>query len=178
MPSISTIYQEFSEHVRPRGWREDVTGNNYSAAALKEKSERENCVGRLVLLHSSSFYPFFLVCRHALGKDFDLGWIKICGWIICGHVMPWSRSFNKVLVWSLSVIWCGHRRQENKHCGMTSFKMLLQLAVVLMMVVMHFASASDNQCPVECSCLGSIVECERLQLVAAPNGLPPWTENL
>lgn len=36
----------------------------------------------------------------------------------------------------------------------------------------------DNQCPVECGCLGNVVDCSSLQLIGAPSGLPPWTEIL
>ncbi|XP_076641967.1 leucine-rich repeats and immunoglobulin-like domains protein 3 [Halictus rubicundus] len=36
----------------------------------------------------------------------------------------------------------------------------------------------DNQCPVECGCLGNVVDCGSLQLIGAPSGLPPWTEIL
>nr|XP_012136440.1 PREDICTED: leucine-rich repeats and immunoglobulin-like domains protein 3 isoform X2 [Megachile rotundata] len=36
----------------------------------------------------------------------------------------------------------------------------------------------DNQCPVECGCLGNVVDCSNLQLIGAPSGLPPWTEIL
>lgn len=36
----------------------------------------------------------------------------------------------------------------------------------------------DNQCPVECACLGNVVDCSSLQLIGAPSGLPPWTEIL
>lgn len=39
-------------------------------------------------------------------------------------------------------------------------------------------SAKDNQCPVECACLGNVVDCSSLQLIGAPSGLPPWTEIL
>ena len=38
--------------------------------------------------------------------------------------------------------------------------------------------AKDNQCPVECSCLGNVVDCSSLQLIGAPSELPPWTEIL
>ena len=38
--------------------------------------------------------------------------------------------------------------------------------------------AKDNQCPVECGCLGNVVDCSSLQLIGAPSGLPPWTEIL
>ncbi|XP_051173855.1 leucine-rich repeats and immunoglobulin-like domains protein 3 [Leptopilina boulardi] len=37
---------------------------------------------------------------------------------------------------------------------------------------------SQNQCPVECACLGNVVACSELQLVEAPSGLPPWTVTL
>ncbi|XP_024940471.1 leucine-rich repeats and immunoglobulin-like domains protein 3 isoform X2 [Cephus cinctus] len=39
-------------------------------------------------------------------------------------------------------------------------------------------SIKANQCPVECACLGNVVDCSRLQLVGTPSGLPPWTEIL
>ncbi|XP_078048569.1 uncharacterized protein LOC144475971 isoform X1 [Augochlora pura] len=39
-------------------------------------------------------------------------------------------------------------------------------------------SGKDNQCPVECGCLGNVVDCGNLQLIGAPSGLPPWTEIL
>ena len=51
-------------------------------------------------------------------------------------------------------------------------RLLLLLGLVLV------ASGSDERCPVECACLGNAVSCKDLQLVGAPNGLPPWTENL
>ncbi|XP_044009805.1 leucine-rich repeats and immunoglobulin-like domains protein 3 isoform X2 [Aphidius gifuensis] len=35
-----------------------------------------------------------------------------------------------------------------------------------------------GQCPVECACLGNVVDCSGLQLVGLPSGLPPWTEIL
>ncbi|XP_076176915.1 uncharacterized protein LOC143151537 isoform X2 [Ptiloglossa arizonensis] len=38
--------------------------------------------------------------------------------------------------------------------------------------------SKDNQCPVECACLGNVVDCSSLQLIGAPSGLPPWTEIL
>ncbi|XP_011502166.1 PREDICTED: leucine-rich repeats and immunoglobulin-like domains protein 3 [Ceratosolen solmsi marchali] len=50
--------------------------------------------------------------------------------------------------------------------------------VLLLAIILHVTSASDNQCPVECSCLGNSVICKDLQLVGAPNGLQPWTQNL
>ncbi|XP_058810468.1 leucine-rich repeats and immunoglobulin-like domains protein 3 isoform X2 [Phymastichus coffea] len=49
---------------------------------------------------------------------------------------------------------------------------------IFCMALFAVASTSENQCPVECSCLGNAVICKDLQLVGAPNGLPPWTENL
>ncbi|KAK0173757.1 hypothetical protein PV328_006905 [Microctonus aethiopoides] len=39
-------------------------------------------------------------------------------------------------------------------------------------------SKENEQCPVECACLGNVVDCSGLQLVSPPNGLPPWTEIL
>ncbi|XP_068971949.1 leucine-rich repeats and immunoglobulin-like domains protein 3 [Bombus flavifrons] len=41
-----------------------------------------------------------------------------------------------------------------------------------------YDSTKGNQCPVECSCLGNVVDCSSLQLIGAPSGLPPWTEIL
>lgn len=35
-----------------------------------------------------------------------------------------------------------------------------------------------GQCPVECACLGNVVDCSGLQLIGLPSGLPPWTEIL
>ncbi|XP_076237495.1 uncharacterized protein LOC143181133 [Calliopsis andreniformis] len=39
-------------------------------------------------------------------------------------------------------------------------------------------SAKIVKCPVECSCLGNVVDCSNLKLIGAPSGLPPWTEIL
>ncbi|XP_012280255.1 leucine-rich repeats and immunoglobulin-like domains protein 3 [Orussus abietinus] len=39
-------------------------------------------------------------------------------------------------------------------------------------------TAAGNQCPVECKCLGVLVDCSGLRLVGTPNGLPPWTVTL
>ncbi|XP_020708763.2 leucine-rich repeats and immunoglobulin-like domains protein 3 isoform X2 [Athalia rosae] len=36
----------------------------------------------------------------------------------------------------------------------------------------------DDQCPVECSCLGNVVDCSSLLLSEAPSCLPPWAEVL
>ncbi|XP_014203572.1 leucine-rich repeats and immunoglobulin-like domains protein 3 isoform X2 [Copidosoma floridanum] len=52
------------------------------------------------------------------------------------------------------------------------------LLQVLFFTVHIIKVSSGNQCPVECSCLGNAVICKDLQLVGAPNDLPPWTENL
>ena len=41
-----------------------------------------------------------------------------------------------------------------------------------------FNGSDQNQCPVECGCLGNVVDCSGLQLIGAPSGLPPWTEIL
>lgn len=41
-----------------------------------------------------------------------------------------------------------------------------------------YGNIKDNQCPVECDCLGNVVDCINLQLIGAPSGLPPWTEIL
>ncbi|OAD62480.1 Slit like protein 1 protein, partial [Eufriesea mexicana] len=41
-----------------------------------------------------------------------------------------------------------------------------------------YDSTKDNECPVECACLGNVVDCSSLQLIGAPSGLPPWTEIL
>ncbi|XP_011876222.1 PREDICTED: leucine-rich repeats and immunoglobulin-like domains protein 3 [Vollenhovia emeryi] len=54
------------------------------------------------------------------------------------------------------------------------------LLVAALSVPSTYAESSDNTypCPVECSCLGNLVACSELQLIEAPSGLPPWTENL
>ncbi|XP_017883839.1 leucine-rich repeats and immunoglobulin-like domains protein 3 [Ceratina calcarata] len=41
-----------------------------------------------------------------------------------------------------------------------------------------YDNLKNNQCPVECGCLGNVVDCSSLQLIGAPSGLPPWTEIL
>ncbi|XP_076760869.1 leucine-rich repeats and immunoglobulin-like domains protein 3 isoform X2 [Xylocopa sonorina] len=43
---------------------------------------------------------------------------------------------------------------------------------------MSYDGTKDSQCPVECACLGNVVDCSSLQLIGAPSGLPAWTEIL
>jgi len=33
-------------------------------------------------------------------------------------------------------------------------------------------------CPLQCSCLGNVVDCSQRSLTAVPAGLPRWTETL
>ncbi|EFN74858.1 Leucine-rich repeats and immunoglobulin-like domains protein 3 [Camponotus floridanus] len=62
------------------------------------------------------------------------------------------------------------------------------LAVCLLALIAHASAAElrrlmtiydkTDHCPVECACLGNLISCSNLQLIEAPNGLPPWTEIL
>ena len=61
------------------------------------------------------------------------------------------------------------------------------IAIALLFVIVGCADAdfgvpgggkNNVQCPVECACLGNVVDCSGLQLIGAPSGLPPWTEIL
>ncbi|XP_001602155.3 leucine-rich repeats and immunoglobulin-like domains protein 3 [Nasonia vitripennis] len=70
------------------------------------------------------------------------------------------------------------RRRRGGWRASATLLLLLLLAGLLQAPSCSPVEALDNQCPVECSCLGNSVICKDLQLVGAPNGLPPWTENL
>ncbi|GAB1865789.1 Leucine-rich repeats and immunoglobulin-like domains protein 3 [Camponotus japonicus] len=62
------------------------------------------------------------------------------------------------------------------------------LAICLLALIAHASAAElrrlmtiydkTDHCPVECACLGNLISCSNLQLIEAPNGLPPWTEIL
>ncbi|XP_054000229.1 leucine-rich repeats and immunoglobulin-like domains protein 3 [Hylaeus anthracinus] len=67
----------------------------------------------------------------------------------------WARKWTAVLLWVLYVILLNPTSADLISYG-----------------------SKDNQCPVECSCLGNVVDCSSLQLIGAPSGLPPWTEIL
>ncbi|XP_017796550.1 PREDICTED: leucine-rich repeats and immunoglobulin-like domains protein 3 isoform X3 [Habropoda laboriosa] len=66
------------------------------------------------------------------------------------------------------------------------YKWTAVICTVLCVILSNSAKAErishdgtkDNQCPVECACLGNVVDCSSLQLIGAPSGLPPWTEIL
>ncbi|XP_043503769.1 leucine-rich repeats and immunoglobulin-like domains protein 3 [Polistes fuscatus] len=40
------------------------------------------------------------------------------------------------------------------------------------------SNEKSNKCPDGCGCIGNAVICNNLELIEAPSGLPPWTENL
>ncbi|CAK9825715.1 Leucine-rich repeats and immunoglobulin-like domains protein 3 [Anthophora retusa] len=63
------------------------------------------------------------------------------------------------------------------------YKWTAVICTVLCVILSNDAKADrishgGTKCPVECACLGNVVDCSSLQLIGAPSRLPPWTESL
>ncbi|KAL2724374.1 leucine-rich repeats and immunoglobulin-like domains protein 3 isoform X1 [Vespula squamosa] len=77
------------------------------------------------------------------------------------------------------LVQCRLRSKRNDSIIVKLFVLWILLPLNLMMADRPMISnEKSNKCPVECGCIGNVVICNNLQLIEAPSGLPPWTENL
>jgi hypothetical protein len=68
----------------------------------------------------------------------------------------------------------GHKDVNTKK----SVLLYIAIDILIWMTLMAGTRTESSDCPVECSSLGTFVDCSKRGLTKVPSNLPDWTETL
>lgn len=58
------------------------------------------------------------------------------------------------------------------------YSLYTAIHIVMWVILMAETRTENSDCPMECSCLGTFVDCSKQSLTKVPRDLPDWMETL